>query len=99
MIGDLCFWEENKKGLKDILSSNLIKEFLSKKGGITKKFIITASCLDPESAIGDAAEFSRLYGTRNGLYHDGDTPSPPLPTEAIQNLLIKYMKLHLNIQK
>jgi hypothetical protein len=68
---------------------------MSDKYRLADKFLIMTSVLDPAGAEGDAAEFRQLKKARDELLHALDTPSSPLPTEAIQKLLLKYMKLHL----
>jgi hypothetical protein len=71
------------------------KGVMSDKYRLADKFLVIASVLDPTGAAGDAAEFRCLKKTRDGLLHALDTPSSALPTDAIQKLLLKYMKLHL----
>lgn len=62
---------------------------------LADKFLIIASVLDPDNAAKDTDKFVGLKKVRDGLLHALDTPSSPLPIDAIQNLLLKYMKLHL----
>lgn len=70
------------------------QDVMSDKYRLADKFLVIASVLDPATAAGDAAEFGRLKKLRDGLLHALDTSSP-LPTDAIQMLLLKYMRLHL----
>ncbi len=71
------------------------RDVMSDKYRLADKFLVIASVLDPGAATDDAAEFSRLKKLRDSLLHALDTPQTPLPTEAVQKLLLKYMKLHL----
>lgn len=71
------------------------KVVMSDKYRLADKFLVIASVLDPGTATDDADEFTRLKKLRDGLLHALDTPQSPLPTEAAQKLLLKYMKLHL----
>lgn len=70
------------------------KEVIGDKFGLKNKFLIIASILNPAAATDDTAEFARLKEVRGGFFHNLDIP-PSLPTDAIQKLLLKYMKLHL----
>lgn len=71
------------------------KDVMSDKYRLADKFLVIASVLDPTAAASDATEFSRLKKFRDGLLHALDTPREPLPTDGVQKLLLKYMKLHL----
>ena len=75
------------------------KEVMSDKYRLADKFLVIASVLDPGGADDDDREFRRLKKFRDGLLHALDTHSSPLPTEAVQNLLLKYMRLHFDTQK
>jgi hypothetical protein len=68
---------------------------MSDKYRLADKFLVIASVLDSAAATEDAKEFRRLKKLRDGLLHALDTPSSVLPTEAVQKLILKYMKLHL----
>ena len=72
-----------------------LKDVMSDKYRLADKFLVIASVLDSGGAADDATEFGRLKKFRDGLFHALDTPLSPLPTEAVQKLLLKYMKLHL----
>ena len=61
---------------------------------LPKQFRAIASALDPEAATRDADEFQRLYDIRNQLFHESSAPSW-LPTEAVQALLLRYLRQHL----
>ena len=71
------------------------KDVMRDKYRLADKFLIIASVLDADGADTDAAAFRGLKETRDSLFHALDTPAN-LPTEVIQKLLLKYMKLHLN---
>jgi hypothetical protein len=71
------------------------KDVMSDKYRLADKFLVIASVLDSSAAADDVTEFGRLKKFRDGLLHALDTPSSPLPTDAVQKLLLKYMKLHI----
>jgi len=71
------------------------QDVMSDKYRLADKFLVIASVLDSAAATEDAKEFRRLKKFRDGLLHALDTPSSVLPTEAVQKLILKYMKLHL----
>lgn len=70
------------------------KEVMKDKYRLADKFLVIASVLDADSATVGATEFCRLKDVRDGLLHARETQASPLPTEAVQILLLKYMKLH-----
>jgi hypothetical protein len=74
------------------------KDVMSDKYRLADKFLVITSVLDSGAATHDATEFGRLKKFRDGLLHALDTASSSLPTEAVQKLLLKYMKLHLTTQ-
>ena len=71
------------------------RDVMSDKYRLADKFLVIISVLDPAAATIDASEFRRLKKQRDDLLHALDIFSAPLPTEDVQNLLLKYMKLHL----
>jgi hypothetical protein len=75
-----------------------LKNVMSDKYRLADKFLVIASVLDSAAAADDAAEFDRLKKFRDNLLHALDVPSSPLPTESVQKLILKYMKLHLGSQ-
>jgi hypothetical protein len=56
---------------------------------------VIASVLDSAGAADDTEGFRHLKKFRDKLFHALDAPSSALPTDAVQKLLVKYMKLHL----
>jgi hypothetical protein len=74
------------------------QDVMSDKYRLADKFLVIASVLDPDAATNDAKEFRRLKKFRDELLHAVDTPSSALPTDAVQKLVLKYMKLHLLAQ-
>ena len=73
------------------------RDVMSDKYRLADKFLIIASVLDPEGAADNAREFANLKKFRDGLLHALDTPSLlSLPTDAVHNLVLKFMKLHLS---
>ena len=73
-------------------------DFVANKQGLAEKFYIIASVLDAHAAAADDEKFTRLKDVRDNLYHRLEIPASPLPTEDVQKLLLKYMKLHLDSQ-
>jgi hypothetical protein len=71
------------------------KDVMSDKYRLADKFLIIASVLDSDSATNDAEIFRNLKSVRDNLSHGLETPTH-LPTEAVQNLLFKYLSLHLD---
>ena len=71
---------------------------MSDKYRLADKFLVIAAVLDSGAAAEDAAEFVRLKKFRDSLLHALEMPSSPLPTESVQKLMMKYMKLHLASQ-
>ena len=74
-----------------------LKDVMSDKYRLVDKFLIIASVLDANAATTDADQFRKLKLVRDNLSHGLDTPAH-LPTETVQNLLFKYMLLHLDRQ-
>ncbi|MBX3493554.1 MAG: hypothetical protein KF899_11375 [Parvibaculum sp.] len=74
-----------------------LKEVMSDKYRVADKFLIVASVLDADAATPDADEFRKLKRIRDDLLHGLQVPAR-LPTEAIQRLLLKYMRLHIDTQ-
>ena len=62
---------------------------------LADKFLIIAAVLDSDTASADAQEFQSLKTVRDSLLHALETPAH-LPTEAVQKLLMKYMRRHLD---
>lgn len=73
------------------------KDVTSDKYRLADKFLVIAAVLDADAATADAEEFRKLKRIRDDLLHALETPAH-LPTEAIQKLLLKYMRLHLDAQ-
>lgn len=71
-----------------------IEEIMRDKYRLADKFLIIASLLSPEGAVDDEKEFRRLKDFRDKFLHKGTT-SLPFPTADMQELLLKYLKLHL----
>jgi hypothetical protein len=75
------------------------KRVMSDKYRLADKFLVISSVLDPNGAAADAEEFQRLKRDRDELFHTPGTSSSALPRDAVQKLLLKYMKLHLVEQR
>lgn len=73
------------------------KDVMSDKYRLADKFLVIAAVLDADAAAADAEEFQRLKKVRDDLLHALETPAH-LPTEAVQKLFLKYMRLHLDPQ-
>ncbi|MER9971186.1 hypothetical protein [Mesorhizobium sp. M0060] len=72
-------------------------DVMKDKYRLADKFLIIVSMLDAIGAEADEKEFRRLKKVRDELLHALDVPPGPLPTEAVQRLLLKFMKLHLGV--
>lgn len=72
-------------------------EVMSDKYRLADKFLIIAAVLDAHEATADDKEFRKLKRIRDNLLHGLETPEY-LPTEAIQKLVLKYIRLHLDTQ-
>jgi hypothetical protein len=70
------------------------EDVMTDKYRLADKFLIIASVLDSQAATDDAKEFVRLKKFRDGLFHALDSPTSSLPTDDVQKLLLKFMKLH-----
>lgn len=71
------------------------KDVMRDKYRLADKFLIIAAVLDSDTATADAKEFQDLKTVRDSLLHALETPAH-LPTEAVQKLLINYMRRHLD---
>jgi hypothetical protein len=72
-----------------------LSDVMKDKYRLTDKFITIASVLGSAEATSDAVEFRRLKKTRDELFHALDS-QPLLPTDAVQRLALKYLRLHLS---
>ena len=70
-----------------------LKNVMSDKYRLSDKFLIIASVLDDVGAPADAIKFGELKEIRDKLLHALETPQN-LPTDAVQSMLVKYLKLH-----
>lgn len=73
------------------------EDVMSDKYRLADKFLVIASVLDAAAAQADATEFRRLKKIRDELLHVLDVPPGSLPREAVQRLLVKFMKLHFDV--
>jgi len=71
------------------------KDVMGDKYRLADTFLIIASVLDSDLATNDAEIFRSLKSVRDNLLHGLETPTH-LPTETVQNLLLKYLSLHLD---
>ena len=68
------------------------------KYSLFDKFVVVASLLDEHSAENDIVEFKRLKGIRDNFFHGEEAQGEEgavLPVEQVQNMLRKYLTLHL----
>lgn len=70
------------------------KYVMHDKYRLNDRFLIIAAVLAPEQATEDWEKFSSLKKVRDNLLHGAET-SEPLPAEISQQLLAKYLSLHL----
>lgn len=78
------------------MSSETRKPETSKQIRLPVAFAKLVKILDQNRS--DVEHFKSLNCTRNNLFHEAKIPET-VPTEAVQRLLIKYLKLHLNLVK
>jgi hypothetical protein len=72
-----------------------INEVMKDKYRLSDKFLIIASLLDPDGAATAEKDFRSLKEIRDNLAHGLDLREGPLPTESVQKLLLKFLRLHL----
>ena len=70
------------------------RNVMSDKYRLADKFLIITSVFNSDSATNDAENFRKIKLVRDNLLHGLEIP-PHLPTENVQNLLFKYLSLHL----
>jgi len=61
---------------------------------VADKFLVIAHILNPAEAASDYDHFNEFNRRRNALFHEVESTTNP--TDEIQALLVKYLKLHLN---
>lgn len=71
------------------------KSVMHDKYRLNDRFLIIAAVLAPDQAAEDLEKFSSLKKVRDNLLHGAETPEQ-LPTETSQQLLAKYLSLHLD---
>ena len=62
---------------------------------LTDKVALIASLLCPESADEDVEQFKRAKETRDKLLHGQDIHEASLPVQTVQELVRKYLRIHL----
>jgi hypothetical protein len=72
-----------------------LREVMAGKYNIRDKFVVVASALDEIGADQDIESFKQIKDVRDGL-HDMRFLSSELPVDVTQNLLRKYLRLHLS---
>jgi hypothetical protein len=68
---------------------------MNDKHRLTDKFLVIASILDSDAAERDMSDFNRLKSVRDSLFHASEGATSRYPVEETQNLLMKYLDLHL----
>lgn len=71
-----------------------LRSTMRDKYRLSDKFLIIAATLTPDTADDDLKEFVRLKRHRDRMLH-GEQVIGPYPTDAIQKLLERFMRLHL----
>jgi len=72
-----------------------ISEVMKDKYSLSHKFLVIASLLNDATASDDADAFDELKKIRDTFFHGSEISVSDFPTERIQRLVLKYMKLHL----
>lgn len=75
-----------------------LKEIMSGKHSLTDKFVVIASLLDESGAEADIVQFRSLKARRDEISHGVEDPTKPYPIYEAQQLLRKYLRLHLSAQ-
>jgi hypothetical protein len=72
-----------------------LKSVMNDKHRLADKFLVIAAILDSASAEKDVSDFRCLKSVRDGLFHTSEGATSQYPVEDTQNLLRKYLDLHL----
>jgi hypothetical protein len=93
------FFAELKAGDHPRARSELVgrfREVLNGKHRLSDKFAIVAIFLSPTDADADVASFREVKSIRDKLAHGQDILDAELSPSVIQNLALKYLRLHLD---
>jgi hypothetical protein len=71
-----------------------VRDVMKDKYNIRDKFVVVSSSLDPINAEQDIQEFKNIKSERDGI-HEMKLKPIGYPTHKVQNLLRKYLRLHL----
>lgn len=72
-----------------------LREIMSDRHRLVDKFVVIASLLNPAEAEADVAVFKTLKARRDAISHGADDAAERYPIEETQQLLRKYLRLHL----
>lgn len=71
-----------------------IRQVMRDKYGLRVKFAVISQRLSADSTAEDCAEFRKVKKVRDDLAHGTTISDKSLPTEAICDLLVKYLRCH-----
>ena len=71
-----------------------VRDVMKDKYNIRDKFVVISSSLDPINSEQDIQEFKDIKSERDGI-HEMKLKMSGYPTHRVQNLLRKYLRLHL----
>jgi hypothetical protein len=72
-----------------------VRSVMSSKYRPTDKFALIASLLCPEDADEDVGQFKQAKEDRDKLLHSQDVNEANLPVQTVQELVRKYLRIHL----
>jgi len=72
-----------------------LQDVMKDKYRLLDKFLVVASLLDEKAAEHDTGEFMRVKDVRDRFFHTMEIEESALPSQAIQALVQKYLRLHV----
>lgn len=93
-----CWFEKLRSVTPDSAQSyfDTIQSVMLQRHRLLDKFVVIASLLDPDTADADIAQFKILKKKRDDVFHGADDTDAAYPTDQTQQLLTKYLRLHLD---
>ena len=74
---------------------NHLKSVMDGKHRLADKFLVIASILDSDAAEKDTSDFKTIKSVRDSLFHASESATSLYPVKDTQNLLRKYLELHI----
>jgi len=79
-----------------VYEQKLVHELTSKSKNLVYKFSVIASLLSSESSDARIQQFKRIKKIRDRLVHRGEYEEASLPNLELRDLLIGYLRRHLD---